>query len=221
MNRLAGVAFIAVTSFMTACAGDGHVAAAPGDPTSSGVDASASAAPAPRTSDVRLLLTDAPATYDHVWVDLAEIDAHSSTSTAADPADGGAVDPADGGTDSGGWLTISVPKQRVDLLTLQNGATMDLGGATIPAGAYDNLRFIVTGGTVTVGGVDSDLKIPSGARTGIKVPLGATFDADVTTTLTLDFDAARSVVAANGSYLLKPVIVVKSRSDEPRTPSGR
>lgn len=212
MNNLAKLAIGAVASLMMGCAGDGHVAASLGG-SGDAPDASAARPMPPRTADLRLLLTDAPAAFDHVWVDLEEIDVHASDGAA--DVDGGTD--ADGGTgDSDGWTTITVPKQRVDLLTLQNGATMDLGGATIPAGDYDNLRFLVTGGAVTVAGTDYDLTIPSGAQTGIKVPLGASFAADITSTITLDFDASRSIVSANGSYLLKPVILVKSRQDAPR-----
>jgi hypothetical protein len=81
-----------------------------------------------------------------------------------------------------------------------------LGVGDVPAGHYTQVRLHLTDGSnVVVDGAPHPLKVPSGMQSGYKlvgefdVPAGGQVE------LTLDFDAARSVVlTGNGRYMLKP-----------------
>jgi hypothetical protein len=64
---------------------------------------------------------------------------------------------------------------------------------------------------VVIDGEEHDMFVPSGEQTGIKLNVNAEIEPNITYTLLLDFDAARSVVKrgnqqAGEEYLLKPVI---------------
>ena len=100
----------------------------------------------------------------------------------------------------------------VNLLELQNSATMLLAEADIEPGSYSQLRLIVEsasveliGGYTFVGGESvMDLKVPSGAQTGIKLNLRAGDDGEEgdgpleivpgEMVLVIDFDVSRSFV---------------------------
>jgi hypothetical protein len=142
--------------------------------------------------DVRL--TDAPATFDSVFVTISKIE----VSTADDS-----------------WVTLSTQPQRFDLLALQNDATALLGGADLAAGTYNQLRLVVDSSSVVVGGVETPLTIASGAQTGIKINLDTDITADTKYTLVLDYDASKSVKSTGAGYLMTPVIKVKSFTGTP------
>jgi len=105
--------------------------------------------------------------------------------------------------------------QTFDLLTLQ---TVDkvIGVASLPAGNYSQIRLTVTAASVVDNaGTTFNLKVPSGAQTGIKLVDNFTITNNQITSITLDFNADQSIVrtgnihAAGGvQYLLKPVIQV-------------
>ena len=97
-----------------------------------------------------------------------------------------------------------------DLLELQGGVTTTLASLTIPAGTYLQLRLEVTAASVVLadpfvfvdGSTDKNLKVPSGAQSGIKINLsGADGDGDGTgieiladMVLVVDFDVSESFV---------------------------
>jgi hypothetical protein len=170
------------------------------------------------TGELKFLLTDAPGDFDSIFVDIVGIDVHVAGDDDRDEtAEPDARD--DEGrarSTAGGWVRVTTPIQQVDLLTLQNGVTLDLGGTTLEAGDYDKIRLIVSGGSVVAAGQASSLRIPSGAQTGIKFHYDLTIEPDVTTTLTLDFDGAASVHMDGTEYVLNPVLKVKDRTEAGR-----
>jgi hypothetical protein len=87
---------------------------------------------------------------------------------------------------------------------------------------YDQMRLIVDGGHVVINGASADLAIASGAQTGIKLNLDAQVDDQMTYTLVLDFDAAKSLHATGHGWLMTPVITVKefSGTATPPTPAS-
>jgi hypothetical protein len=140
---------------------------------------------APRIS---VLLTDAPGDYEAVWVNIASV----------------AIESADTG-----WMTVTDTPQRFDLLQLQNDVTAALGGTTLAAGTYGQLRLIVDSASVVVAGEESEMKIASGMQTGIKVILDRELEDNMTYAITLDYDADKSVKQTGQGYLMTPVIKVK------------
>jgi len=146
------------------------------------------------TGTMEVLLHDAPANYDEVNVFVERVEVNNSDNDE-------------------GWVELSSPQQSYDLLELTNGATEVLGSAELPTGTYKQIRLILSsdGHSVVVDGEEHSMFVPSGAQTGIKLNVNAEIEPDITYTLLLDFDAARSVVVRGNQqsgedYLLKPVI---------------
>lgn len=149
---------------------------------------------------LEVLLHDAPANYDAVNVFIESVEVNNAS------------------TDTG-WVEINSPQESFDLLALTNGAMAPLGSAQLEAGTYQQIRLILSrnGHSVVVDGVEHDLFVPSGEQTGIKLNVNAEIEPDITYTLLLDFDAARSVVEGGNEqsgieYLLKPVIRATSEA---------
>lgn len=147
-----------------------------------------------QTGTLEVLLHDAPANYEEVNVFIDRVEVNKTNSEE-------------------GWIVINNPQKSYNLLELTNGATELLGSAELEVGNYEQIRLILSrnGNNIVVGGVTQDLFIPSGTQTGIKLLVNAEILADITYTILLDFDVARSVVErgnaqAGAQYLLKPVI---------------
>lgn len=140
---------------------------------------------------LKVVMFDAPGDYDEVWVHISRVEVNNS---------------ADAET---GWVVISEPNERYNLLELVNGANVVLGEADLEEGTYEQIRLILGSDNNILIGEDSfPLMVPSGQQTGIKLNVNAEIISGITYTLLLDFDAQRSVVrqGATGSYALQPVI---------------
>lgn len=140
------------------------------------------------TGEVSVRMTDAPASFDSVNVEIVEVQLHS---------------------DAQGWTTIPTQAGMYNLLELQNGIdTVIAGIQQFPAGHATQMRlilgetnYVVAGGTVT------PLELSSQDRTGIKINLNYDFDANVNYEILIDFVASESIVSqGNGTLRLKPVI---------------
>ncbi|MGE5650676.1 MAG: DUF4382 domain-containing protein, partial [Bacillota bacterium] len=150
---------------------------------------------------VQVKLTDAPACgFDNVNVTVTKVRINQS---------------ATAGESDAGWQDIALDTPRtIDLLTLTNGLTTDLGIKTLPAGHYTQVRLVLdktpSANSVVVSGATKALSTPSGQTSGLKVNIkdgGFDVTANSTVNLVLDFDACKSIVTqGNGSYALKPVI---------------
>jgi len=177
---------------------------------------------------LRVQLTDAPFPFDSVArVDMyvARIDARTSDATESEAAGDTARSFDAPGTEHGGWITIASPRQRYNLLDLQNGTTTNLGQLTIPTGSYRAFRLVLNtdsssvtlkNGTV-LSGDNGGIKFPSAGRSGVKVvldqPIAVTENGTV---MVLDFDVGRSFVLRgnslrNNGLLFKPVIRASAR----------
>lgn len=148
-------------------------------------DPSTSTAKAPR---IDVLLTDAPGDFEAVWVNITSVQIESADT---------------------GWVTLTDEPHKLDLLTLQNDVTAALGGTELAPGMYGQLRLIVDSSSVVIDGVESPLKIASGMQSGIKINLDAAIEENMTYSLTLDYDAHKSVKSTPNGYLMTPVIFVK------------
>ena len=143
------------------------------------------------TLEVRL--TDDPANYDHVYIDVEKIEVNVSGDT---------------GTTSG-WQTLPLAHPGVyDLLQFRNGADTVLASQNFPAGKISQLRLILgSNNSVVVNGQSYPLKTPSAQQSGLKFNIDATLTAGIVYKLWIDFNAGTSIVTTgNGKYILKPVI---------------
>jgi len=160
-----------------------------------------------RTGTLRLGLTDAP-------VDQADAVVVQFTGVELKPAGGTAFS-----------RDFASPRT-IDVLALQ-GTTraLLLDGEVVPAGQYEWMRLKVNADPairdsyVTIGGQECEMRIPSGAESGLKLIRGFTVGVGTVTDFTIDFNLRKSVVqppgqradapACNGQvYLLKPVLRV-------------
>ena len=118
---------------------------------------------------------------------------------------------------------IPSPRQ-LDLLEYQEGrAALLLDSVTLPAGKYEWIRLIVDNQPnvrdsylVQTPGQECELRVPSGAESGLKLNRGFTLPADGSVALTIDFDLRKSIHAPPGqsgeapdctqAYLLRPTL---------------
>jgi Domain of unknown function (DUF4382)/Carboxypeptidase regulatory-like domain len=140
-------------------------------------------------SRLEVRLTDSPGDYEEVNIEGVEI--HRST-----------------GTQNSGWVSLDVNSGVYNILTLANGLDTLLGAADLPSGRISQIRLILgTNNTLKINGEMKPLETPSGQQSGLKVNVQAQLTPGVTYVITLDFDAARSIVfKGSGTYSLKPVI---------------
>jgi hypothetical protein len=128
-------------------------------------------------------------------------------------------------TPPGHWLGVGETCVTVDLLGLQEGVFEDLGFAALPVGNYGQIRLHLTAAEVVVDGVTHPLTVPSGEESGLKIEGGFTVEDGEVTTLTVDFDAARSLEETErGDYVMKPVIFLagaERRVVRPPQPMGQ
>lgn len=150
-------------------------------------------------SQMTVKMTDAPAAYDSVLVEVDHVEVHY--------ADG------DENDNASGWVSLQTNAGVYDLLQLRNGVTVVLAdGEEIPAGKITQMRLVLgNGNRVVVAGVSFALSTPSAQSSGLKINVNTTMKSGKHYELVLDFDADASIVLqGNGSYLLKPVIKVNS-----------
>ncbi len=145
------------------------------------------------TTPVKIRLTDAPAQYDKVNIDIQAIQFHSSNDESSED----------------GWTEMNLLNPGVyDLLQFNNGLDTLLVDQDMPSGTVSQMRLILgENNSVVINGISYDLDTPSAQTSGLKFQIHDDFIAGIEYKLWIDFDAARSIVATgNGKYKLKPVI---------------
>jgi hypothetical protein len=181
-----------------------------GAATNNGSSATATVTPS-RYGHVSFRLVDAPAEVQSIFVTVSRLDAEV------------------GGT----WQTLVTKEETIDLLTLRNGASLDLGAAVLPPGHVGQLRLHLAEGSqahmTTNDGVDHPLTIPSAAQSGIKLVGGFDVPECASGQVTIDFDGEKSLQlhspGENGSengkgknadagaaseWMLRPVVRIKA-----------
>ncbi|MBI3556439.1 MAG: DUF4382 domain-containing protein [Deltaproteobacteria bacterium] len=139
---------------------------------------------------LHVMATDAPFPYSTVasaTVTLTKVEARLKDLSGPDAS----------------YITLSETSETIDLVQLTNGLALDIASLTVPTGDYDQVRLIVTGGTVTMtDGRFYDLKVPSGSETGIKVDITPAIhvESSLSSDLLLDFNLAKSFVAQGGGH---------------------
>ncbi|WP_189608134.1 DUF4382 domain-containing protein [Saccharospirillum salsuginis] len=110
--------------------------------------------------------------------------------------------------------------REIDLLSLQGQTTESLlEEVELEAGDYEWIRLHVAAETgvtdsyIEVDGAQHDLRIPSGAQTGLKLVNGFTIEEDQTSNYTIDFDLRQSIVHNPQGYKLKPTLRLVADDD--------
>lgn len=140
------------------------------------------------TTRVEIRLTDVPAPYDAVNINIQSISLHVNSD----------------------WIDLDLLNPGIyDLLEFQNGIDTLLAGEDIPAGTISQIRLVLgsEGNFVVKDGQTYSLETPSAQQSGLKLNLHDELIPDVAYRLWIDFDASRSIVeTGSGKYQLKPVI---------------
>lgn len=146
------------------------------------------------TGTFKVFLTDAPANYESVFIDIREVRIHRSNSA---------------NEEDDGWITVQRDPMTVDLMELTNGNFEILGDIELESGRYSQLRLTLGNqNEVVIDGERYPLTTPSAQQSGLKLQINADIESGSIYTLLLDFDASRSVIktGASDNYILKPVI---------------
>lgn len=132
-------------------------------------------------------MTDAPGAYDALYLSVKEIQVFTSE----------------------GQSTMEVDSKPFDILRFRMGKDTLIASQDIPSGRLQEIRLVLneTGNEVVVDGESFKLTTPSAQSSGLKLKVQDDLESGVAYTMTLDFDAAKSIVkTGNGKYILKPVI---------------
>lgn len=135
-------------------------------------------------------LTDAPAVYEEVLVDVQGVRINASN------------------TDENGWIAMDSIKPGIyDLCRLTNGIDTLLAQHILPAGTISQIRLVLgVNNRVKIGGKYYALETPSEQQSGLKLNVHAEIEPSKTYRMWIDFDADKSIVPTGKSYVLKPVI---------------
>lgn len=137
---------------------------------------------------VNVHLTDGPADYDAIFIDVQKVEIHSDVS---------------------GWVSVTPMVPGVyNLLDFSNGLDTLLCTANLPAGNISQMRLILgNNNSIVVNGTSHPLSTPSAQQSGLKFNIHQELVANGAYDIWIDFDAAKSIVEkGNGDYSLKPVI---------------
>jgi hypothetical protein len=140
---------------------------------------------------VKVRMTDAPATYDQVNVDIIGVEFKINGDAT---------------------VNLDVNPGVYNLLDFVNGADTLIAFADVPSGELSQVRLILgPNNSIVVDGQPYPLETPSAMQSGLKLNVHSTLQPGVLYELLLDFDANQSIVVeGNGTYKLKPVIRVIS-----------
>ncbi len=146
--------------------------------------------PSRKAGELRVILVDAPSAFDAVNIVVNEVSVHAADADSAS-----------------GWTVLSDSSRTYDLLALTNGLSQVIGDRMLDPGHYTQIRLkLGTGSTVVDGRTTYPLVVPSGLQTGLKLNHSFDIQSNTLYSLTLDFDAARSIRLVGSDYVLSPVI---------------
>jgi hypothetical protein len=170
-----------------------------------------------RQTNLQVYLTDHPAEFDNVLVNIVSVEAKVDSGRASCKDDRHGDRPErfdpDGddhqrrSDDFGYWTPLSFSPGTYDVLALRNGIDTLLGTASF-TGTLRKLRIGVSSVTVVKAGVSHPVVLDPALRNYLYVRV---HDADMdhrsdSSRVWVDFDLARSIVEANGRFYLRPVL---------------
>jgi hypothetical protein len=152
--------------------------------------------------NLKILLTDAPFPIEQVKeanVTISKIEARNQT------------------IETYPFIILNEESKTFNLLELRNGVTAELINLEVPTGFYDLIRLYVDNAEIVLKDEQVfNLKVPSGAQTGIKIFISPEIEvaSSLTAELILDFDLSQSFVvqgnpntpAGINGFIFKPVI---------------
>lgn len=141
-------------------------------------------------SNLQIRMTDAPASFDEVNIDLKEVNVKFATDT----------------TD---WVALQTTPGIYNLLGLQNGVDTLIAQGNFPSNVVKEIRLVLgDNNTIKSDGQIYPLTMPSGSESGLKIKVSKSLQANLENLL-IDFDAALSVTQETDGYKLRPVLRIK------------
>ncbi len=141
-------------------------------------------------STLQIRMTDAPASFEEVNIDLKEVNVKFATDTT-------------------GWVSLQTTPGVYNLLGFQNGVDTLIANGAFPSNVVKEIRLVLgDNNTIKYGGKTYPLTIPSGSESGLKIKVSKDLKANLETLL-IDFDAALSVKEEIDGYKLRPVLRIK------------
>ncbi|MFA9390126.1 MAG: DUF4382 domain-containing protein [Prolixibacteraceae bacterium] len=139
------------------------------------------------SSHLSIRMTDAPANYDAVLIDLQGVEITGS---------------------GGASVLLDANAGIYNLLDFSNGMDTLIASGDLDAGDVSQIRLILgTNSAVIIDSIAYPLSTPSASQSGLKLQVHHTFEPGVSYGILLDFDANQSIVVkGNDEYQLKPVI---------------
>jgi hypothetical protein len=170
----------------------------------------------PDTQQVTLYLTDGPADYKAVNVDIQYVEVKVDTNSRrrhddhACDNDSHADDDRRGRDEFGKWDTLAVDAGVYDVASLRNGIDTELASGTVN-GRVRKIRLTLGSQNTltTTDGITHDLLLWPGTNNYLYVMLHDEHRQPTNNNglaIWVDFDISRSIVEANGKYYLKPVL---------------
>lgn len=160
--------------------------------TSCNDDDSGTGADTPGKASVQFSLTDDPAEYDAVLIEVTGLEYRVAHDTGA--------------TEASEWVTVAIDPRVYNLLELNNGTEATLVDEEMDAGKLEEVRLILDEDNALVtGGDTTELTVPSGGTSGLKLKIETDLSAGERYKVVLDFDAAKSVVKAGNSGNYNPM----------------
>src|SRR6478672_8471415 len=135
----------------------------------------------------KVRMTDAPAAYEEVNIDLQAVEVTGS---------------------NGQTVMLNTTAGIYNLLDLSNGVNTIIATSTLADAHVSQIRLILgSNNTIVVDGTTYPLSTPSAEQSGLKILVNQTLNADIENEILLDFDAGASIIqTGNGTYKLKPVV---------------
>jgi hypothetical protein len=143
-------------------------------------------------SSISILLTDAPAKYDEIWIDIDNVMILFSNDNVQE-----------------NWIALkNFKKGRYNLLNLSNGADTLLANSDILDGTISQIRLhLGTNNTIVASGSTYNLDVPSGSSSGIKINFKDTIEPGIDKPIWIELNAEKSIInTGSGKYQLKPVL---------------
>ena len=154
-----------------------------------------------QTGEMTVKMTDAPADFAQVNVEIKEVWVH--------------YDGNNGGIN--GWVKLETNAGVYNLLELRNDVTAVIANqSALAVGNFNQIRLILGENNYAVAvenglEINYSLLLSSQDQTGLKINVNSEIKANQTLQVVLDFDAEASIVEqGNGEFRLKPVIHVES-----------
>jgi hypothetical protein len=159
---------------------------------------------------VQFSLTDAPADFEAVLIDVVGLEYKIDTTASEDESTDDPDPDEEEDSENSEWYVADIEPAIYDLLQLNNGESVMLDEDEVPAGTLTEIRLILGDNNNVVIGEDTiSLFVPSGSSSGLKIKLNQKIEDGGNYEVLIDFDAGMSIVErGRGDFLLKPVIRV-------------